>query len=86
MSFPASGDRFALAINFPGADIPGTLLTSRNASDFEVNTDSPDALQSLPHFLGSFCAQASKSRTAGGFEMTSLNTSADASLASEGGH
>jgi hypothetical protein len=86
MSFPASGERLALAINFPGADMPGTLLASRNASDFAVNTDSPDALQLPIHFLGCLCAQDSKSLTDGGFEETSLNTSADASLASEGGH
>jgi hypothetical protein len=48
MSFPASGERFGLAIKSPGADMPGTLLTSRTASDFAVNTDSPDALQFCP--------------------------------------
>jgi len=52
MSFPASGERFALASIFPRADIAGTLLTSRNASDLAVNTDSPDALQLPIHFLG----------------------------------
>ena len=86
MSFPASGESFALAIKPPGADMPGTLRTSRNASDFTVNTDSPDALQLPIHFLGCLWAQDSKSFAEGGFEDTSLNTSADASLASEGGH
>jgi hypothetical protein len=90
MSFPASGERFALAIKSPGTDLPWTmpwtLLTSRNASDFAVNTDSPDALQLPIHFLGRICAKDSKSRTDGGSEETSLNTSTDASLASEGGH
>lgn len=57
MSFPASGERFALAIKFPGADMPGTRLTNRSASDFAVNTDSPDALQGSWYFLGRICAQ-----------------------------
>jgi hypothetical protein len=86
MSFPASDERFALAINPPGADMPGTLLTSRNASDIAVNTDSPDALQLPLHFFGFLCAQDSKSLAPGGFEETSLNTTAEASLAAEGGH
>ncbi len=66
--------------------MPGTLLISCNASDFAVNTDSPDASQSPPHFLGRLCAQDSKSLTPGGFEETILNTTAHASLASAGGH
>lgn len=86
MSFPASGERFALAINFSGVDIAGTLLRSRSASSFSVNTDSPDALQLPIHFLGFLCAQDSKSLPTGGFEETILNTSPDASLASGGGH
>jgi hypothetical protein len=90
MSFPASGESFALAIKSPRARLPfampWTLLTIRNASDFVVNTDNPDASQLPIHFLGRISAQDSKSLADGGFEWTSLNTSADASLASEGGH
>lgn len=81
MSLPASGKRFALAIKSRGTDMPGTLLISRKASDFEVNTERPDALQLPPHFAGCFSAQDSKSTTDGGFDETSLNTSADASIA-----
>ena len=56
MSFPASGESFALAIKSPRARLPlampWTLLTIRNASDFAVNTESPDASQLPIHFLG----------------------------------
>ena len=89
MILPAPCERVALAIISPGPALrlakPWTRFTNLKASDFAVNTESPDARQLPIHFLGFVCAKDSKSFTAGGSEETSLNTSTDASLASGGG-